>query len=185
MSQSTRGVLRVLVGVWYLAGAILLIALLAKGDAQSLATRVGGSAFAVIAIGLTVAAGVRLAERESWAGLIGALTALISTSTLALLAVEIWEKHPLNQATRTFVMVAISLLLGMVSLLLESERDEDDDQVRLARGVAVLALFALGVLIVLSACGVDMSPRIPGIAAALFIIPALSLPALRVTNNGK
>jgi ribose/xylose/arabinose/galactoside ABC-type transport system permease subunit len=82
-------------------------------------------------------------------------------------------------------MLAISLLLGAISLLLESERDEDDDPVRLARGVSVLALFALGVLIVLSACGVDMSPRIPAIAAALFVVPALSLPALRAASPGR
>lgn len=168
-----------LVAAWYLAGAVLLIALLFKGDVHGLAARAGGSALAVVALSFAVAAGVRLAERESWAGLFGTLTALISTSTLVLLAVEIWAKHPLHQATRTFVMVAISLLLGMIALLLESERDEDENPVRLARGVAVLSLFALGVLIVLSACGVDISPRWAGVAAALFIIPALSLPALR------
>jgi hypothetical protein len=185
MSESTRGLLRTLVAVWYLAGAVLLIAILAKGDAQALSARVGGSALAVVALGFAVAAGVRLAERETWAGLTGAITALVSISTLVLLAVEIWAKHPLHQATRTFVMLAISLLLGAISLLLESERDEDDDPVRLARGVSVLALFALGVLIVLSACGVDMSPRIPAIATALFVVPALSLPALRAASPGR
>jgi small-conductance mechanosensitive channel len=175
---------RVLVGVWYLAGAVWLIALLGKSDVQPLAARTGGSAVAVIVLGFAVVAGVRLAERESWAGLFGALTVLISISTLVLLAVEIWAKHPLHQATRTFVMVAISLFLGTISLLFESERDEDADPVRLARGVASLALVALGVLIVLGASGVDVSPRLGGIAAALFVIPALSLPALRLASSG-
>lgn len=179
MSQSTRG----LVGVWYLAGAVWLIALLGKSDVQALAARTGGSAVAVIVIGFAIVAGVRLAERESWAGLFGALTALISISTLILLAVEIWAKHPLNQATRTFVMVAISLFLGTIALLFDSERDQDENPVRLARGVASLALVALGVLIVLGASGVDVSPRLGGIAAALFVIPALSLPALRLASN--
>lgn len=183
MSESTRGLVRVLVGVWYLAGAVWLIALLGKSDVQPLAARTGGSAVAVIVLGFVVAAGVRLAERESWAGLFGALTVLISTSTFILLAVEIWAKHPLHHATRTFVMVVISLLLGTIALLLESERGEDADSVRFARGVAVLALFALGVLIVLGASGVDVSPRLGGIAAALFVIPALSLPALRLATN--
>jgi hypothetical protein len=176
--------MRVLVGVWYLAGAVLLIALLGKSDVQPLAARVGGSAVAVIFLGFAVAAGVRLAERESWAGLFGALTVLISTSTFILLAVEIWAKHPLHEATRTFVMVAISLFLGMIALLHNSERDEDADPVRLARGVASLALIALGVLLVLGACGVDVSPRLGGIAAALFVIPAVSLPALRLASSG-
>jgi len=172
--------MRVLVGVWYLAGAVWLIALLGKSDVQPLAARTGGSAVAVIVLGFAVVAGVRLAERESWAGLFGALTVLISTSTFILLAIEIWAKHPLHQATRTFVMVALSLLLGTIALLLGSERDEDANPVRLARGIASLALIALGVLIVLGAGGVDISPRVGGIAAALFVIPALSLPALRL-----
>lgn len=184
MSESTRGLVRVLVAVWYLAGAVLLIALLGKSDVQPLAARTGGSAVAVIVLGFVVAAGVRLAERESWAGLFGALTVLVSISTLVLLAVEIWAKHPLHQATRTFVMVAISLFLGTIALLFDSERDEDEDPVRLARGVASLALVALGVLIVLGASGVDVSPRLGGIAAALFVIPALSVPALRLASSG-
>jgi len=174
---------RVVVGVWYLAGAVWLIALLGKSDVQPLAARTGGSAVAVIVLGFAVVAGVRLAERESWAGLFGAVTALVSISILVLLAVEIWSKHPLHQATRTFVMVAISLFLGTIALLHDNQRDEDEDPVRLARGVASLALIALGVLIVLGASGVDVSPRLGGIAAALFVIPALSLPALRLASN--
>lgn len=172
-----------LVGVWYLAGAVWLIALLTKGDVQTLAARTGGSAVAVIFLGFAVVAGVRLTEQESWAGLFGALTVLISISTFILLAVEIWAKHPLHELTRTFVMVALSLYMGMIALLFDRERDEDADPVRLARGVAALALIALGVLTVLGASGVDISPRLGGIAAALFIIPALSLPALRLASN--
>jgi len=183
MSDSTRGFVRLLVGAWYLAGAVWLIALLAKGDVNTLAARTGGSALAIVALGFAGAAAVRLAERESWAGLFGAATVLVTTSTFFLLAVEIWSKHPLQHATRTFVMVAVSLLLGMVALLFDGERGEDDDPVRLARGVASLALVALGALIVLGSCGVDISPRLGGIAAALFIVPALSLPALRLASS--
>ena len=57
------------------------------------------------------------------------MTLLISISTFFLVAVEIWSKHPLNQVTRTVVMVVISLLLGTISLLLDSERDEDEGPV--------------------------------------------------------
>lgn len=183
MSDSTRGFVRLLVGAWYVAGAVLVIALLAKSDVQPLAARTGGSALAIVVLGFAAAAAVRLAERESWAGLFGAATVLVTTSTFFLLAVEIWSKHPLQHATRTFVMVAVSLLLGMVALLLDSERDNDDGLVRLARGVASVALVALGVLIILGASGVDISPRLGGIAAALFIIPVLSLPALRLVSG--
>jgi len=183
MSDSTRGFLRLLVGAWYLVGAVWLIALLAKGDVNTLAARTGGSALAIVALGFAGAAAVRLAERDSWAGLFGAVTVLVTTATFFLLAVEIWSKHPLQHATRTFVMVAVSLLLGMVALLFDSERDDDEDPVRLARGVASVALVALGVLIVLGASGVDISPRLGGIAAALFVVPALSLPALRLVSG--
>jgi hypothetical protein len=183
MNESTRGTLRLLLGVWYGAGAVLLIELLAKGDVQSLAARIGGSTLAMIAFLYAVTAGARLAERESWSGLFGAATVLVSTASFLLLAVEIWSKHPLHAPTRTFVMVAVSLFLGTISLLLDGERDEDEGLVRLARGVASLALFVLGILIVISACGVDMSPRIPGLAAALFVFPALSLPVLRLIGD--
>jgi hypothetical protein len=46
-----------------------------------------------------------------------------------------------------------------------------------------VALVALSVLIVLGASGVDVSPRLGGIAAALFIVPALSLRALRLVTT--
>lgn len=183
MTDSTRGFVRLLLAIWYVAGAVLLIALLAKGDVKALAARTGGSALAMVLLGFAAAAGVRLAERESWTGLFGAATVLVTTSTFFLLAVEIWSKHPLQNATRTFVMVAISLLLGATALLLDGHRGEDENPVRLARGIASLALVALGVLIVLGTCGVDISPRLGGIAAALFIIPALSLPALRFATD--
>jgi peptidoglycan/LPS O-acetylase OafA/YrhL len=108
---------------------------------------------------------------------------LISIATLFLLAVEIWSKHPMHQATRTMVMAALSFLLGAMSLLLVSAREGDGGHIRLARGAAVLGLFTLGVLIVLGASGVDISPRVPGLAAGLFVVPALSLPVLRLLEN--
>jgi hypothetical protein len=183
MRNSNQGALRLLLGAWYLAGLVLLIDLLAKGDVETLATRVGSAAFAILVLGYVVAAGVRLAERESWAGLLGAATVLIAIATLLLVVVEIWSDDPLLQLTRTMAMVVISLLLGMISLLLEGERAEDLGAVRLARAVASLALVALGVLVVLGACEVDLSPRIPALAAAFFMVPVVSLPALRLLDS--
>jgi hypothetical protein len=182
LSERTRQGLGLLVAAWYVAGAVLLIALLAKGDVDGLAARVGGSALALIAFGYAVVAGARLAERPGNAGLFGALTVLVSTSSFVLLAIEIWSKHPMHQATRTMVTVVISILLGTISLLLDSERDEDEGAIRLARGVAVLGLLALGTMLVIDASGTDVSARLAGIAAAFFVIPALSLPALRVLS---
>ncbi|HWN73467.1 MAG TPA: hypothetical protein VNN15_06645 [Solirubrobacterales bacterium] len=183
MSDSGQGALRLLLGAWYLAGLVLLIDLLAKGDVETLATRIGSAAFAILVLGYVVVAGVRLAEREGWAGLVGAATVLIAIATLLLVVVEIWSDDPLRQLTRTMAMVFISLLLGMISLLLDGERTEDADAVRLARAVGSLALVVLGVLAVLGACNVEMSPRIPALASALFIVPVVSLPALRLLDS--
>jgi hypothetical protein len=183
VSGSTRQGLQLLVGAWYVAGAVLLIALLAKGDVEGLSARVAGSALAVILLGFAVVAGARLAERPTNLGLVGALTALVSTATFFLLAVEIWSKDPMEKPERTMTMVAISILLGTISLLLDGSREEDSGPLRLARGVAVAALLALGTLIVLAVSDVDVSERLGGIAAALFLIPTLSLPALRVLSN--
>lgn len=183
MNETKQQGMRLLLALWYLAGAVLVVALLAKGDADGLSARAGGSALALVALSFVAVAGVRLAERPGNAGLFGWLTMLIATATFFLLAVEIWSDRPLVEPTRTFVMLVISILLGAIALLLESERDEDEGPVRLARGIAVLALFALGALVVISACGVDISPRVAGIAAALFVFPALSLPVLRLVSG--
>jgi len=183
MTDSNQGAVRVLLAVWYLAGLVLLLALLTKGNVDALAARTGGSVLATIFFGFVVVAGVRLAEESDVLGLVGATTVLVSISTFVLLAVEIWAKDPLEQPTRTFTMVAISVLLGVVSLLLGSVREEDGPSTRAARGVAVAALVVLGVLVVISALGDDPSARLSGIVAAFFLIPALSLPALRVLDE--
>jgi cytochrome bd-type quinol oxidase subunit 2 len=183
MSGGARQGLGLLVGAWYVAGAVLLIALLTKGDVDGLATRIGGSALAVIAFGFALVAGARLAERDGYAGLFGASTVLVSIAGFVLLAIEIWSKHPMHQPTRTMVIVVISILFGAGSLLLDGKRDTDDDAVRIARGVAIFGLVALAVLLVFDATGTDVSPRLGGIAAALFVVPAVSLPALRVLRS--
>jgi hypothetical protein len=183
VSESTRQKLQLLLGLWYAAGAVLVIALLAKGDDGALIERTGASALAIIVLGFPLMAGLRLAERPERAGLVGALTALVSIATFFLVGVEIWSEDSLQQYERTIAMVVISLLLGMISLLLEGKRDEDDGPVRLVRGIAVLALLALGFLTVLAICDVDVNPRLPSLAAALFIIPTLSLPVLRLLSS--
>lgn len=186
MSESTRQGLRLLLALWYAAGAVLLIALLVKGDVDELSARAGGSALALIGLGFPILAGIRLAERPDRLGLVGGVTFLVSTATLVLIAVEIWSADsPLDHYERAIVMVMLSLLLGMISLLFEGERDEDDGTVRLVRGVAALALVALGVMMILETADVSISSRLAGITAALFLIPALSLPALRLLSHGR
>ena len=183
MSGEGRDWLRLLVGAWYAAGAVLVIALLFKSQAESLAVRTGYSALGTVLLGFAIVAGVRLAERPGHAGLFGGLTALVSIASLFLLAVDIWSDHLLQQPTRTAVMVVVSLLLGSISMLVDSERDEDGAGIRLARAAAVVGLLSLGALVVIAASGTDVSPRLAGLAAALFLIPTISLPALRAVDS--
>jgi len=65
MSQSTRGLLQVLLAVGYAGGAVLVILLLAKGNADALAARLGITALSVIVLGLIATAGFRLLERPT------------------------------------------------------------------------------------------------------------------------
>ena len=58
MTETTRGALRLLLGLWFLAGAVLFIELLAKGDVETLAARVGESALVVVLLGYAVATGL-------------------------------------------------------------------------------------------------------------------------------
>lgn len=179
MSEGARRGLRLVIGAWYVAGAVLLLALLFKGDAGGLAARAGGSALALILLGFAIAAGARLAEEPGGGGMFGALTVLVATAALLLVAVEIWSKQAMHHASRTAVTAAVAILLGAISVLVENARPDDEAPVRLALAAAVLGLLALAVLAVLTACQVDVSPRLGGIAAALFVFPCLSLPALR------
>lgn len=183
MSGGARQGLGFLVAAWYVAGAVLVIALLGKSHPEALATRTAGSALAVIAFGFVIVAGARLAEREGYAGLFGATTVLVATASFILLAIEIWSKQPFHQGSRTITMVLLSVLLGIGSLLLDSEREEDDNGTRWARGLAIIGLVALGVLIVFDATGTSVSPRLYGISAALFAVPTISLPALRLLSE--
>lgn len=183
MSGEDRQWLRLLVAAWYVAGAVLVMALLAKSDVDGLSGRVGGSALAVVLLGFATAAGVRLAERPTGAGLFGALTVLISTAALLLTAVEVWAKHPMQQAPRTVATAAVAVMMGAICLILDSAREEDESGIRLARATAVFGLLALAVLTVLAASGVNPTPRLAGIAAALFVVPTLSLPALRALTD--
>ena len=164
-------------------GAVLVIALLAKGDVDGLAARTGGSAVSVILLAFSVAAGSRLSQRSGYRGLFGGVTVVIGVATFLLLAIEIWSKHPLHEPTRTVVMAVLSLLLGSICLLLGSSYENEEGPLRWARGVAVLGLLALGTLSVLGASGVDIGPRLGGLAAAAFLIPAVSLPALRALGR--
>jgi cytochrome bd-type quinol oxidase subunit 2 len=184
MSDSSRGVLRLLLALSYGGGAVLLLLLLTKDDAEALTARVGYTALSVIVLGLVAAAGARLFDRSEMASLWGWATLLIAAVTFVLIMVEIWPDDLYPNETRTLVMVVISLLFGGGSLVLSGEGDEADQATRIASRVALIALAAFGVLTVLLASGVEVGERWFGIAAAVFLIAALSLPVLRLATDG-
>ena len=183
MSQSARQGFWGLLVAWWVAGAVLLMAVLTKGDVEGLAGRAGASVAVTILLSLVAAAGIRLARRVEVAGLFGALTVMVAAATFFILAVEIWSDPAGGKETRAIVMLVLSVLLGAGSVLLETTREGDAGAVRAARACAIVALAAIGLLVILAASGVDVSARLAALVAAAFLVPALSLPVLRLLDD--
>ena len=180
MTNSMRGLLRLLLALGYAAGAVLVLLLLFKDDPGGVAERTGYTALAVLLLLFTASAGLRLSRRPTLIALFGAATALVSVATFVLLMVEVWPDEQFREGERTLVMIVISLLLGAASLLLDGERSGDGQEVRLTRGAAVLALLAVAVLAILEVADVDISERVAMVASAVFVVTALSLPLVRL-----
>jgi hypothetical protein len=183
VSDSGRGLPRLLLALGYGGGAVLLLLLLTKSNVDALTARVGFTALSVIVLGLVAAAAARLLYRPEPVDLWGWVTLLIAATTFVLVMVEVWREQTYPDETRTIVMVVISILLGGGSLVLGGEDDEEVQGVGLARRVAIVALLALGFLTVLEASGTDVGPRWFGVASVLFFVPALSLPFLRLAGE--
>lgn len=180
MTDSTRGLLRLLVALVYAGGAVLLILLLAKGNADALAVRTGLTALTAVVLGLVAAAGVRLFEHREPAVLWGVATIVVAIVTFVAIMAEVWPEHFPRHETRVAVMIAISILFGGGSLTLSDERPGERQELRTARSLALLALVALGIFTVLTTSDVHVGPRWFGIAATVFLIAALSPPLLRL-----
>lgn len=186
MSDSGRGVLRLLLALGYAGGAVLVLLLLTKDNADALTARVAYTALSVIVLGLVAAAGWRLLERPEPVSLWGWGTLLIAAVTFVLVMVEVWRNHLFflyGNFTRTLTMIVISLLLGGGSLVLSGESDDANQALRIVRGAAIVALVALGALTVLSASNVDIGARWYGIASTVFFVSILSLPVLRLATD--
>lgn len=169
---------QLVLAIGYLGGAVLLLLLLFKHNADALTSRVAYTTASVIVLGLVVAAGVRLLERPEPISLWGWVTLLIAVTTFLLVVVEVWRDSWLLSATRLAVMIVISILLGGGSLTLSAVPEDYSPAVQRARGIAILGLLALGTLTVLAAVEVDIGPRWFGVASLVFLVPALSLPFL-------
>lgn len=180
MSQSTRGLLRVLLAVGYAGGALLVILLLAKGNAEALTMRVSVTALSVIVFGLIAAAGLRLLERPTLDSLWGCATLLVAITTFILVMVEAWSEGHFPNASRVLAMVVIATLFGGGSLVLSGEHEDEEQAIRTTRSVSLLSLVALGVLTVLGYSNVHIGARWFGVGAVIFLISALSLPILRL-----
>jgi hypothetical protein len=178
-----RQLSRLILAIGYVGGAVLLLLLLTKGNVDALTARVGFTTLSVIVLGLVAAAGARLLYQPEPVDLWGWVTLLIAAVTFVLAMVEVWRDQSYPEETRTIVMVLISLLLGGGSLVLSAEDAEAVQGMKIAQGVAIVALLALGVLTVLEATAGGIGPRWFGIASVLFFVPALSLPFLRLAGE--
>jgi hypothetical protein len=176
-----RQLSRLVLAIGYVGGGVLLLLLLAKGDADLLTARVAYTAVDVIVIGLIAAAAARLIERPDLSSLWGAATLLFAAATFVLVLVEIWrESGFLYGDTRLMVAIAISFLLGGGCLVLSGEPEADAQPIQISRLVALASLAVLGLLTVLLASDVDVGPRWFGVASLAFLVSALSLPLLRL-----
>ncbi len=176
---------RLILAIGYAGGAVLLLLLLTKSNVDALSTRVGFTTLAVIVFGLVAAAGGRLLYHPEPVDLWGWATLLIAATTFVLMLVEIWREHDyFGDLSRTIVMVTISLLFGGGSLVLSGEDgDKAVPGAATARRVALVGLVALGTMAVLDTAGVDIGSRWAGAASVLFLVPALSLPFLRLAGE--
>jgi hypothetical protein len=175
---------RLILAIGYVGGAVLLLLLLTKSNADALTARVGYTALSVILLGLVAAAGARLLYHPEPVDLWGWTTLLVAATTFLLLMVEIWREQSYQNASRTIAMIVISVLFGGGSLVLGNEDDHASQGIRIAQRVAIVALVALGVLTVIEASGSEIGPRWFGVASVLFFVPALSLPFLRLAGEG-
>ena len=182
MADSTWGLARLLLALGYAGGAVLVLLLLTKSNADALAGRAGITALSVLVLGLVAAAGLRALERAGLESLWGYATVLIAAVTFVLIMIEAWSEHPafFLYESRILVMLLISFLLGGGSLVLGSEQGGEDQAIRATRVVSLLSLLALGILTVLSVADVHIGARCFGLASAVFLVSALSLPLLRL-----
>jgi hypothetical protein len=185
MTDATRGVLRLLLALGYAAGAVLVILLLAKGNADALAARTSFTALSVIVLGLIAIAGLRLMERSNLDSLWGYATVLVAAATFVLVVVEIWSEGGSRNPIRVEVMLVISGLLGGGALALSGEDRAGVQAIRITRAISLLALITLGALTVLSVADVHIGPRWFGVVSAIFLVSALSLPVRSLLVEGE
>lgn len=180
MTDSTQGLPRLLLALGYAGGALLVLLLLGKGNADALAARAAITALSVLVFGLVAAAGLRAMERPGLESLWGYATLLVGVATVVLILIEAWSEGRFPNLSRVVTMIVISFLLGGGSLMLGDEQEEEEKAIRNTRVVSLLSLLVLGVLTVLSVSGTHIGPRWFGIFATVFLVSALSLPLLRL-----
>ncbi len=179
-----RQLSRLVLAIGYAGGAVLLLLLLAKGNADALTARVAYTAVDAIFVGLIAAAAARLIERPGLDSLWGWATLLFATTTFVLILIEIWRDSGFFYGeTRLMVTIAVSFLLGGGCLVLSGELDLDNQAALISRRVALASLVALGVLTVLVASDVEIGARWFGVASLVFLVSALSLPFLPLATG--
>lgn len=140
---------------------------------------------------LTIAgsAGLGLAHRRPRLALLGLTTAAISLLAFGGLVASIWSGGFGFGFGGSFtgVLVAeatlvLALATSMISVLLSTEREEDDGPTRLLRGAAVgaIALIAILALLSIADSSIRISGRVFAIFATVFVVATAALFVLRL-----
>jgi len=163
--------------------ALLLIALILSGsELDQTSARAIGTAIAFAFFGLTSMAGMALVNRRPEIAALGYLTAAVSIAALAFVTSSIWFEDLIDDDWNIAGdAIALAVAGGHASLLLGAVRADDNDAVRLVRGatLATLGLLTFLAVVEISSNGQDLSIRLIGVVAVLYVLGAALLPLIR------
>jgi hypothetical protein len=180
-----RIVSRLLVGALLAGAAVATVLLLSDSDPAESGGRALYIAIAFGFFSLTGAAGVRLATRRFQypTHLLGHLTVILSAIAFAEVVSFTWDQSWfLGDEWRTAAQLTLTTFaVANASLLLASERPEDDIEVQVARISSLLAVVLLAILtlVEISESGPDVSFKLLGVLAVIYMAGAALIPLLR------
>ncbi|HET7445895.1 MAG TPA: hypothetical protein VFJ57_14690 [Solirubrobacterales bacterium] len=158
-----------------------LVAVLGDSDPSNAISKVSTAALILILFSPIGLAGVALAARRPGIAWFGYVTTLIAFATFAIVTRQLWHASNILYGGDDWklpgVAIFVAVACGQVSLLLAWARSGALMQALGAwASTAVVVLATLGVLEILAE--IDISDRIYGVLAVLYLLPVALLPLL-------